>query len=82
MTAEYERKPRQQPRDYAMLSYRLPYIGELGYAEDEEQGKQPQASGTEDVYGKKSACPQSQPNIEAISVTLVRYYVRLRKISG
>jgi hypothetical protein len=82
MTEEYERKARQQSRDYAVLSYRLQYKIKDGYLEDEEQEQQPRTPDIEDVYRMKAAYPQLQHKVEAVSVTLIRYYIKLGKISG
>jgi hypothetical protein len=81
MTEEYARKARQQSRDYAVLSYGLRYKIKDGYLEDEEQ-KQPQTSDVEDAYNMEAPHPQLQHKVEAVSVTLIRYYIKLRKITG
>jgi hypothetical protein len=85
MTAEYRtaqklREPLET--EYALLSYRLPYVGDVGYLEDqEEEEEQPKTPEIEDVYRMKAAYPQLPDNVEAVSVTLIRYYIKLKKIT-
>jgi len=50
MTAEYAKKAKQQVRDYAMLSYGLPYKMKDGYSEEGEEEEQPKAPELRDTY--------------------------------
>jgi hypothetical protein len=85
MTEEYARKARQQSRDYAVLSYRLPYVGKSkhGYLDEGPEGEeQPNTPQIEDRYKLEANYPLVQHRVEAVSVTLIRHYIRLRKIVG
>ena len=82
MTAEYAKKAKQQARDYAMLSYGLRYKMKDGYSGEAEEEEQPKAPELQDTYSPKAVYPQAQQTVETVSVTLIRYYVRVRKITG